>query len=204
LAGAALARCGPRAAELSRVQGPLLELARTLEPDDPATGLSPRRGATVRTQVALLLGQLRLRCLTGGMPTWLRPPVEHLVAVLRRLGPGLYRCYDVPGLPRTDNALEQFYRYLKRGQRRITGRRRTAASVVGVSGGAVYATAASGVPEAEVLRRLAAVPAAAWQQERLTLRAAHDRQAQRRRFRRDPAAYLADLEARWAALAHPP
>jgi hypothetical protein len=186
------------------VQRPLLDLARTLEPDDPAGALPPRRGATVRTQVALLLGQLRLRCLTGGVPAWLRPGVEHLVAVLRRLGPGLYRCYDVPGLPRTDNALEQFYRRLKSGQRRITGRTRTAAGVVGLGGGTVYATAASAVPEATLLQRLAAVPAADWQRERGTLRAHHDRQAQRRRFRRDPAAYLADLEARWAALARPP
>jgi hypothetical protein len=154
--------------------------------------------------VALILGQLRIRCLTGGVPAWLRPPVEHLVAVLRRLGPGLYRCYDVPGLPRTDNALEQFYRRLKSGQRRSTGRTRTAAGVVGLGGGAVYATAASAVPEAEVLRRLAAVPAAHWQQDRLTLRVHHARQAQRRRFRLAPVAYLADLEARWAVIAHPP
>jgi hypothetical protein len=199
-----VARCGPRAGELSRLQRPLLDLARTLEPDDPAGGLPPRRGATVRTQVALLLGHLRLRCLTGGVPTWLRPGVEHLVAVLRRLGPGLYRCYDIPGLPRTDNALEQFYRHLKCGQRRITGRTRAAASVVGLGGGAVYATAAGALPEATLLRRLAAVPAAAWQRERGTLRAHHGRQTQRRRFRRDPTAYLADLEARWAALPHPP
>jgi hypothetical protein len=198
--GGALARCGPRAAELGQVQRPLLELARTLEPDDPAGGLPPRTGATVRTQVALILGQLRLRGLTGGVPAWLRSPVEHLVTVLRRLGPGLYRCYDVPGLPRTDNALEQFHRRVKSGQRRITGRKRTAASV----GGAVYATAASATPEAALVQRLAAVPAAHWRQERSTLRAAQDRQAQRRRFRRDPTAYLADLEARWAALAHPP
>jgi hypothetical protein len=154
--------------------------------------------------VALILGQLRLRCLTGGVPAWLRPSVEHLVAVLRRLGPGLYRCYDVPGLPRTNNAMEQFYRGVKRGQRRITGRKRADALVLRVGGFAVYATAASTLPEAALRRRLAAVPAAQWQQERGTLRATQDRQAQRRRFRRDPDAYLADLEARWAALAHPP
>jgi hypothetical protein len=154
--------------------------------------------------VALILGQLRIRCLTGGVPAWLRPPVEHLVAVLRRLGPGLYRCYDVPGLPRTDNALEQFHRRLKSGQRRITGRKRPAASVVGLGGGAVYATAAGAAPEAALLRQLAGVPAAHWRQARVTLRATQHRQVERRRFRRDPAAYLADLEARWAALAHPP
>jgi hypothetical protein len=202
--GEALARCGPRAGELGRVQGPLRALARTLEPDDPAGGLPPRSGATVRTQVALILGQLRIRCLTGGVPAWLRPPVEHLVTVLRRLGPGLYRCDDVPGLPRTDNALEQCYRRLKSGQRRSTGRKRTDAFVVRVGGGAVYATAASTVPEAALLRQLTAVPAAQWQHERLTLRASQDRQAKMRRFRLDPAAYLADLEARWAVIAHPP
>jgi hypothetical protein len=193
------------------VQGWLRELARTLEPDDPApgatTGGPPRSGVTVRQQVALRLALLRLRCLAPagrGVPVWLRPPVEHLVTVLRRLGPGLYHCYDVPGLPRTNNALEQFYRRLKSGQRRVTGRRRPAAAVVGLGGGAVYATATGAVPEAEVRRRLAAVPAAAWQGERVTLRANQARQTQRRRFRRDPTAYLADLEARWAALAHPP
>jgi hypothetical protein len=47
-------------------------------------------------------------------------------------------------------------------------------------------------------------PSSQWQPERVTLRANQDRQAKMRRFRLAPAAYLADLEARWAALAHPP
>jgi hypothetical protein len=182
----------------------LLDLAHALEPDDPAAGVPPCSGATVRTKVELILGHLRIRCLSGGVPAWLRPKVEHLVTVLRRLGPGLYHCYDVPGLPRTDNGLEQFYRRVKSEQRRITGRKRADAFVVRVGGFAVYATAASTVPEAALLRRLAAVPAAHWQQERGTLRANQDRQAKMRRFRLAPAAYLADLEARWSALAHPP
>jgi hypothetical protein len=154
--------------------------------------------------VALILGHLRIRCLAGGIPAWLRPRVEHLVTVLRRLGPGLYHCYDVPGLPRTDNTMEQFYRRLRSEQRRITGRQRADAFVARVGGFAVYATAASTVPEAAQLRRLAAVPATHWQRERLILRANQDRQAKLRRFRLAPAAYLADLEARWATLAHPP
>jgi hypothetical protein len=207
LVGRAVARCGPRARELRRVHRTLLALARVLEPDDAARaglGLPPRSGATVRAQVALILGHLRIRCLAGAIPAWLRPGVEHLVAVLRRLGPGLYHCYDVPGLPRTDNTMEQFYRRVKREQRRITGRRRADAFVARIGGFAVYAAAASAIPEAALLRRLAAVPAADWQQERITLRANQDRQAKLRRFRLDPTAYLADLEARWAALAHPP
>ena len=182
----------------------LINLAHILEPDDPAAAGLPRTGAQVRLEVELVLGQLTVLCLAGAVPAWLRPKVEHLVTVLRRLRGGLYHCYDVPGLPRTDNAMEQFYRRVKSEQRRITGRRRADAFVVRVGGFAVYATAASTIPETTLLRQLEMVPAAAWQQERRTLRANQDRQAKMRRFRLHPAAYLADLEARWAALAHPP
>ena len=147
----------------------LLDLAHALEPDDPALGLPPRSGATVRQQVELILGHLRIRCLAGGVPVWLRPKVEYLVTVLRRLGPGLYHCYDVPALPRTDNAMEQFYRRVKSEQRRITGRKRADAFVVRVGGFAVYATAASTVPEAALLQRLAAVGGLADQLEIGTL-----------------------------------
>jgi hypothetical protein len=182
----------------------LVDLAHTLEPDDLARGDPPGTGATVRTQVELLLGHLTILGLAGAGAGWLRPKVEHLVTVLRRLRGGLYHYYGLPGLPRTDNAVEQFSRRVKSEQRRITGRRRAAAFVVRGGGFAVYATAASTVPETTLLRQLETVPAADWQQERRTLRATQDRQAKMRRFRLYPAAYLAGLEARWAAIAHPP
>ncbi len=53
---------------------------------------------------------------------------------------------------------------------------------------------------AELLGRFAAVPAAAWQCERAALRATQERQTKMRRFRLHRAAYLADLEARWAQI----
>jgi hypothetical protein len=140
----------------------------------------------------------------GRVPVWLEQPVEHLVTVLRRLGEGLYHCYDVPGLPRTDNDLEQFYRRVKTLQRRITGHKRSDTFVVRVGGFAVYATAARHTSESALLRQLAAVPAEAWQAERATLWANQERQAKMRRFRLHRAAYLADLEARWAQVADPP
>ncbi len=126
------------------------------------------------------------------------------MTVLRRLGDGLYHCYDVPGLPRTDNDLEQFYRRVKALERRITGHKRSDRFVVRVGGVAVYATAASQLAERELLQRLAAVPAEVWQGERAKLRATQERQTQMRRFRLHRAAYLADLEARWTRLADPP
>ena len=140
----------------------------------------------------------------GRVAAWLTGPVEHLVTVLRRLADGLYHCYDVPGLPRTDNDLEQFYRRVKTLERRITGHKRSDTFVVRVGGFAVYATAASVTAEADLLRQLAAVPAELWQTERMTLRATQERQTKMRRFRLHRTAYLADLEARWSQLADPP
>jgi hypothetical protein len=197
-------RVAERAGDLAQAHAGLLAIGHALEPaTDPATGRLPA-GAVVRARVEAHLADLTARCQTGAVAAWLRPKVEHLVTVLRRLGAGLYHCYDVPGLPRTDNALEQFYRRVKTEQRRITGRKRADAFVVRVGGFAVYATAASAVPEATRLAQLAAVTAEQWQRERLTLRANQDRQTKMRRFRLRRDAYLADLEARWTCLAQPP
>ena len=198
------ARCGPRATELRQAHAGVLEIAHRLEPPPPDAPEPAPSGAEVRARVEAYLADLTAACATGAVATWLRPKLEHLVTVLRRLGDGLYHCYDVPGLPRTDNDLEQFYRRVKAEQRRITGHKRADAFVVRVGGFAVYATAASGESEAALLRDLATVPAAAWQHERATLRANQERQAKMRRFRLHRAAYLADLEARWAQLTEPP
>lgn len=197
-------RCAARAGELRQAHDWLLEIARQLEPTTAPEGEPPASGAAVRQRVEALLDDLAVKVTSGGIAAWLHQPVEHLITVLRRLGDGLYHCYDVPGLPRTDNDLEQFYRRVKSGERRITGHKRSDAFVVRVGGFAVYAIAASGEAEADLLRHLATVPASAWQQERATLRATQERQTKMRRFRLHRAAYLADLEARWAHLSQPP
>ena len=152
----------------------------------------------MRARVEGCLEELTAQCRAGPIAVWLQPKVAYLVTVLRRLGHGLYHCYDVPGLPRTDNDMEQFYRRVKTEQRRSTGRKRAAAFVVRVGGFAVYATATatSAVTETTLLAQLSAVPANQWQAERVTLRATQDRQATMRRFRLRRGAYLANLEAR--------
>jgi len=193
-------RCGARAAELRPAHGWLVEIGRCLEPPpDPAP-----TGTRVRADVEACLDAVDAALAGGRVPDWLRRPVAHLGVVLRRLGDGLYQCYDVPDLPATNNEQERFYRRIKAGHRRTTGRRRADSFVVRVGGFAAYATAASTEPEADVLRRLAAVPAACWERERAALRATQERQVKMRRFRLRRAAYLADLEARWQQLTEPP
>jgi hypothetical protein len=187
----------------------VLQIAHHLEQPPvrpPADGASPEppRSARIQQDVEWVLGTIEAAVTAGEVPDGLRGALTHLTTVLRRLAPGLYRCYDVPELPRTNNALEQFYRHLKTSQRRITGRKRADTFVVRVGGFAVYAIQATGRSVQELLDCLSGIPAAAWQAQRAVLRATQQRQTQMRRFRLHRDAYLADLEARWALLAQPP
>jgi hypothetical protein len=182
----------------------LAEIARHLEPPPLAEHGPPGPGALIRQRVETCLDELAVAVAEGRIAPWLRPAVAHLGTVLRRLGDGLYHCYAVPNLPRTNNELEHFYRQLKAGERRITGRKRADSFVVRVGGCAVYAAAAQGEAEATLRRHLAGVSSRAWQEERASLRATQARQTQMRRFRLHRDRYLADLEARWTQLAAPP
>ena len=46
---------------------------------------------------------------------------RHLDTVSRSYWPGLFHCYDVPGLPRTNNELESHFRETRRRLLRTTG-----------------------------------------------------------------------------------
>jgi hypothetical protein len=48
---------------------------------------------------------------------------RHLDTVSQSYGPGLFHCYDVPGLPRTNNALESHFRETRRRLLRTTGQK---------------------------------------------------------------------------------
>jgi hypothetical protein len=117
----------------------------------------------------------------------------HFLKVSRSYWPGLFRCYGVPDLPRTNNDLEQFFGSYRYHERRSSGRKVACPGTV--VRGSVRLVAAT----ATRLRRIEAadlVPSdlTAWRDLRGSL---ERRQAVRtlgRRFRRDPAAYLRSLE----------
>jgi hypothetical protein len=192
----ALAAGGQPASDLRIAHTWLVDLAHTLEPD-PVDAPTRRQGTTMRQQVERLLETLPGRFPPGRVPSWLQEKAAYVGTVLRRLGAGLYPCYDVPGLPRTDNDLEHFYRQLKAGERRATGHRRSDAFVVRVGGFAAYAAAARTLSEAELCAQLATVSASAGHASRAALRATQARQTQMHRFHLHPQRYLSDLEARW-------
>jgi hypothetical protein len=48
---------------------------------------------------------------------------DHINQIFRSFWWGLFTCYDVEGLPRTNNELERFIRQIKTGYRRVSGRK---------------------------------------------------------------------------------
>ena len=134
----------------------------------------------------------------------LQEAFAHFRKVTRSYWPGLFRCYDVADLPRTNNDLEQFfgsYRYHERRCQRPEG------GLPG-DGGAGLGAAGGGGRDAACGRsrwRTWSPPTVqAWRDLRGAL---ERRQAVRtlgRRFRRDPVAYLRSLEESLIKQALPP
>ncbi len=123
--------------------------------------------------------------------------------VTRSYWPGLFRCYDVDGLPRTNNDLEQFFGSYRYHERRCSGRKVACPGTV--VRGSVRLVAAA----ATRLRRVGAadlIPTElkAWRDLRESLERRQAVRTQGRRFRRDPAVYLRSLEDSLINQALPP
>jgi hypothetical protein len=126
-------------------------------------------------------------------PEALRAPVQHLLKVTRSYGEGLFHCYRIPGLPRTNNALEQTFGQVRYHERRASGRK--VASPALVVDGSVRVPAALYTRAAPVTTQmLATVPHGCWRARRAELEPQHQARRQRYRFRSHPERYLAKLE----------
>lgn len=145
-------QCGGQVAEIRAAHSYLCRIAHLLDPDEP-----PASGAHVREHVDAVLQEICVAIEHGTIPLWLQAHMDHMVTLLRRLGDHLYYCYDVPGVPRTNNDLEHFYRHLKCSERRITGHKRSDTFVVRLGGFAVYAVLASAKAEAELQEQFGVV-----------------------------------------------
>lgn len=157
-------------------------------------------GAQVRRQLSGLLGAMsRWQTQAGSLESAL----DHFATVTRSYWSGLFHCYDVSDLPRTNNDLEQFFGAFRYQERRATGRRRAAPSVV-VRGSARLLAAAVTRQRPFSAADLAACDRQAWRTLRATLDDRQQARVRQRRFRSDPQAYLADLETRLVKLTLPP
>jgi hypothetical protein len=150
-------------------------------------GLGP---AEVRRRYDGLIASLaRRRDSLGG----LIDAFDHFRKVTRSYRPGLFRCYGVADLPRTNNDLEQFFGSYRYHERRCSGRKVACPGTVVRGSVRLVAAAATRLRPIEV-GDLIPPDLAAWRDLRGRL---ERRQAVRtlgRRFRQDPAAYLKWLE----------
>jgi len=126
------------------------------------------------------------------VPT-LTAAIDHFLTVTDSYWAGLFHCYEVPGLPRTNNDLEQYFGTARYHERRATGRKQASSTFVIRGAVRVVAAVATQVhPFSAADLRPHDLPA--WAEVRQSMQYRHTIHRAQRRFQRDPAAYLAALE----------
>jgi hypothetical protein len=161
------------------------QAAQILENEDDRTG------SEVRRRLDDLLTEMRAEQATLGT---LQPAVAHFLKVSASYWPGLFHCYDLPGLPRTNNVLEQFIGSVRYHHRRASGRIRASAGTVVRGSVRALASAVSRLHRfGEYELRHPNLDR--WRDLRQSLDLRQEARRQQGRFRKDPAGYLATLES---------
>jgi hypothetical protein len=156
--------------------------------------------AALRTAYQSLLSDLTAQ---RGALGPLAPAAAHFLKVTASYWPGLFHCYDIPDLPRTNNDLEQFFGSVRYHERRATGRKGASPSLVVRGAVRVSASVATRLRPFDATD-LQPSDLARWRRLRAQLTARQSARGAQRRFRRDPAAYLVALEQRLAQPSLPP
>lgn len=119
--------------------------------------------------------------------------VDHFLKVTRSYRPGLFHCYAVARLPRTNNDLEQMFGSQRYHERRATGRK-TASPALVLRGEVRVIAATATRLHPPTASDLGCVSRERWRDLRQRLEPKRLARTLRARFRRDPARYLAALE----------
>ena len=110
----------------------------------------------------------------------------------------LFHCYDIPGLPANNAALEARFGELRRGQRRISGRKETSA----LRRTGHFQILLRAQTMTELWQRLREVPLAAYQAARERLEAAEEKERWMYRLHRWPAKTAKAMIAKYHGLQH--
>jgi hypothetical protein len=150
-----------------------------------------RSGAAVRARYRGLLGAMARRTARAG---WLNGALGHFHKVTRSYWPGLFACYDLVDLPRTNNGLERLFGAHRHHERRASGRKGASPGLVVRGSVRLVAATATRLRGAVRGEDLAPSDLGAWRELRLGLDRRQEVRAQGHRFRHDPQAYLRRLE----------
>ncbi|BCL83799.1 hypothetical protein ccbrp13_62640 [Ktedonobacteria bacterium brp13] len=120
--------------------------------------------------------------------------IAHFCHITKNFAPGLFQCYDVAGLPCTNNALEECFGVARIHERRATGRRGAIPGVV-VRGSVRVVAAVTSKQRPFSAEDLQPRDYRRWRELRAQLQQREECRRQQFRFRKDPAQYLAALEA---------
>ena len=121
---------------------------------------------------------------------------EHFCQIPENFAAGLFECYDVEGLPRTNHELEHCFGVARVHERRATGRRGAIPGVV-VRGSVRVMAAVVTRHQLFSVEELRPRDYQRWRDLRRQLQQREEARRQQWRFRKDPAAYLSAVEARF-------
>jgi hypothetical protein len=125
-------------------------------------------------------------------PRW-QQAIAHFLKVTSSYAPHLFFCYQIPDVPRTNNGLEQSFGSVRRSERRATGRRGAVPGLVVHGAVRVQAALATRV-KTFTAQDLVPHDLQAWRDVRAEISSHQQKRCKQFRFRKDPSAYLADIE----------
>ena len=180
----------------------MIDIAHILEAPLPELDNTPRssarlnQSARVQQRLNRYLSHLQKQ---PGLSEWLMEFRQHLIGITDRWGDDLFVCYDIPGVPSTDNALESRFGRLRRDQRRISGRQFNTATLLDEG---AYLAWECDDNEAQVLARLRRVATnrVDYQQRYQKLCTEQEQRRLCYRLKHHLPKVLRELEAQWAAI----
>ena len=119
--------------------------------------------------------------------------INHLLKITRSYWSGLFHCYRVENLPKTNNDLEQVFGSFRHHQRRTTGRKKAPTSLL-IRGSSRLMAAVVTRIKTFTATDLATADLVAWRKQRSQLELLRQKRLKQQRFRRSPENYLLELE----------
>lgn len=129
--------------------------------------------------------------------------LQHFLHVTDNMRPQLIQCYDLEGLPRTNNDMEGFIRSIKTRYRRLSGRKNWNRYLLRYGRRVAYYEAQVRLiaSATEVEAQVRGISHRRWRRARAEQQRCQEEQLKQYRVRHRRTQFLASLEARWAETA---